>query len=149
MAGPYTPSDTLIGPIVHQLAQIIRTEIPSIAYVYEKMPDRAPTDNQVLLPVVKLKIVDDTNGKLKVRISIGARHLFRRTEIDMGLTKAYTYVVPWLRMLAAWTNQTLSGLAIAVYMSDLGITQIVESGQVFIALAVNFDVLTEFNIDLS
>lgn len=134
---------------MHQLATIIQTQIPSIDFVYEKMPDRAPTDNQVLLPMVKAKVVDDTNGKLKVRFTIASQHLFRRTEMDTALTRAYAYVMPWLFMLSAWTNQTLSGLSIAVYMSDLGVTQLVVSGQAYVALVVNFDVLTEFNIVLN
>jgi hypothetical protein len=149
MAGPYAPGDTLVGPIIHQIAQIIRTEIPSIENVYEAVPDRAPSDNQVLLPLIKIKPLDDTNGKLKVLISIGARHVFRRRELDAGITQVYTYIMPWLRMLSAWNNDTLGGLSIKVTTTDLAVTRIIESGQVYIALAVNFDVLTEFNIDLT
>lgn len=149
MAGPFAPNDSVIGPIIHVLAQTIATEIPSIKKVYEKMPDLAPTDNEVLLPLVKAKIVDDTNGKLKVRFTIIAQHLFRRAQGDVAITRAYTYIMPWLQMLSAWTNQTLSGLAIAIYMSDVGVTQLVEAGQAYVALVVNFDVLTEFNIVLT
>ena len=149
MAGPYAPDDTLVGPIIHQIAQVIRMSIPSIEYVWEQVPDRAPSDNQVLLPLVKIKQVDDTNGKLKVLISVGARHVFRRRELDAGITQAYSYIMPWLRMLSAWTNDTLGGLSIKVTTTDLAVTRVIESGQVFIALATNFDVLTEFNIDLT
>lgn len=149
MPGPYAPSDTLIGPIIHQLAVNIQNQIPSIEYVWEKVPDRAPSDNQVLLPLLKIKVVDDTNGKLKIMLTIGARHVFRRRELDAGITQAYTYIMPWLRMLSAWTNDTLGGLSIKVTTTDLAITRIIESGQVFIAVATNFEVLTEFNIDLT
>lgn len=148
MAGPYTPGDTLIGPIISQIAQTIRTQIPSIEYVWEKTPDRAPSDNQVLLPLLKIKQIDDTNGKLKIILTIGARHLFRRQELDAGITRAYTYIMPWLRLLAAWPNATAGGLAIKITTTDLAITRIIESGQVYIAVATNFEVLTEFNIDL-
>jgi len=149
MPGPYTPGDTLIGPIIHQLATNIKTQIPSIEYVWEEVPDRAPSDNQVLLPVLKIKVLGDTNGKLKLLITVGARHVFRRRELDAGISQAYTYIMPWLRMLSAWQNQTLGGLAIDVTPTDLAITRIIESGQVFIAVATNFEVLTEFNIDLT
>lgn len=149
MPGPYAPSDTLIGPIITQIANNIRTQIPSIEYVWEKVPDRAPSDNQVLLPLLKIKQVDDTNGKLKILLTVGARHVFRRRELDAGIAQAYTYIMPWLKMLSAWTNDTLGGLAIKVTTTDLAVTRIIESGQVFIALATNFEVLTEFNIDLS
>lgn len=149
MAGPFAPNDSVIGPIVHELATIIQTQIPSIGHVYEKLPDRPPTDNEVLLPMTKARIVDDTNGKLKVRFTIACQHLFRRTEMDVSITRAYTYVMPWLLMLSAWTNQTLGGLSIAVYMSEVGVSQVVNSGQAYVALVVNFDVLTEFNIPLT
>jgi hypothetical protein len=147
--GPYTPQDTLIGPIIHQIAVTIQTEIPSIEYVWEKTPDRAPSNNQVLLPLLKGKVLSDTNGKMKLLLTIGARHLFRRTELDAGITAVYTYIMPWLMMLDAWPNQTLAGLAMSTTPKDFAVTRMIESGQVFIALAVDFDVLTEFNIPLS
>lgn len=149
MPGPYAPSDSLIGPIIQQLATTIQTQIPSIEHVYTQVPDRAPSDNQVLLPIIKIKILGDTNGKLKLLLTVGARHVFRRRELDAGLTQAYTYIMPWLRLLSAWPNQTQGGLAIDTTPTDLAITRIIESGQVFIALAINFNILTEFNIDLS
>lgn len=149
MPGPYTPSDSLIGPIIHQIAQTIRNEIPSIEHVFEQVPDRAPSDNQVLLPLLKIKVLDDTNGKLKILVSIGARHVFRRRELDAGISQVYTYIMPWLRMLSAWPNDTQGGLAMKTTPTDLAVTRIIEAGQVYIALAVNFDVVTEFNIDIT
>lgn len=149
MPGPYSPNDNLIGPILHQLAVNIKSQIPSIEYIWEKPPDRAPSDNQVLLPILKIKILDDTNGKVKIRMTIGARHVFRRREFDAGLGQAYTYIMPWLLMLSAWSNDTLGGLTMKVDPTDLAISRLAEGGQIFIALAVNFDILTEFNIDLS
>lgn len=149
MAGPYAPSDTVIGPIIHEIAQIIATGIPSIEYVHEKVPDRAPADNHVLLPILKIHKVDDTNGKLKIRITVGARHVFRRMELDAGITRMYTYIMPWLLLISAWPSQTLNGRAIDMDISDVYPTRVMESGQAYIALAVNFDVLTEFNIALT
>lgn len=149
MAGPYAPNDTLFGPIIHAIAVILKNGIPSIGYVWEKTPDRAPSDNQVILPILKVHILDDTNGKLKIRITIGARHLFRRTELDAGLSIAYSYIMPWLFLLSAWPDQTLGGLAIDVTPTDVMPAKVMESGQAFVALAVNFDVLTEFNIPLT
>lgn len=148
MPGPYAPSDSLIGPIIHELALIIASEIPSIAHVYEEMPDRAPMDNSVLLPMTRIKVLDDTNGKMKILMTIGARHLFRRREFDLAIQQAYSYIMPWLQMLDAWPNQTLGGLVIEVNPHDVQVTKVMESGQVFVALATAFDVLTEFNIPL-
>lgn len=149
MPGPFTPSDTVIGPIIHQLAVSIQTQIPSIAQVYEQLPDRNPMHNSVILPLGRSKILSDTNGKLKVNFTITMRHLFRRKEMDANISEAYTYVMPWLQFLAAWENQTLGGLAIEVNPSDLQVVQVAESGQAYVALAVNFDVVTEFNIPLT
>lgn len=149
MPGPFTPSDTLIGPIAHQIATMISTQIPSITYVYEKLPDRSPGDNTVILPLLRGKVVSDTNGKLKVRLTFSMRHLFRRKNMPDNITSAYSYVQPWLNFLSAWPNQNLGGLAIEVNATDLNITQLSESGQPMVALVVNFDVLTEFNIPLT
>lgn len=149
MPGPFSPSDTLVGPIVHQIALTIQAQIPSIGYVYEKMPDRSPMDNSVIIPLTKAKVVDDTNGKLKLRLMFGLRHLFRRKQMSDNVTTAYTYIIPWSQMLAAWPNQTLGGLAISVSPSEIGVTQISESGQPMAALVVNFDVLTEINVPLT
>lgn len=149
MPGPFSPSDTVIGPIVHQLALYIQQQIPSIAQVYEELPDRNPMHNSVILPLGKTKVLSDTNGKLKVSFQINMRHLFRRKEMDANIAEAYTYVMPWLLMLSAWENQTLGGLAMEVNPSDLQVMQASESGQAYVALAVNFDVVTEFNIPLT
>lgn len=149
MPGPYTPADNEIGPIIHQIALTIQAQIPSIAYVYEDMPDRAPMDNTVLIPLSKSKVLSDTNGKIKVKHIFGVRHVFRRKQYSSNVVSAYSYVLPWLKMLAAWPNQNLSGLAISVTTTDLMVTQVAESGQPMVALVVNFEVLTEFNADLT
>jgi hypothetical protein len=149
MPGPFAPSDDVVGPIAHAIAILIITQIPSIGTVYEKLPDRPPADNSVILPMTRGKVMDETNGKVKIRLTYSMNHLFRRTSLPDDMLRAYTYVMPWLRFLAAWTNQGLGGLAISVSATDLGITQRVESGQPYLALVVNFDVLTEFNIPLT
>lgn len=149
MPGPYSPNDDILGPIIHQLAVTLQAEIPSIEYIYEKPPDRAPSNNQVLLPLSKAKILSDTNGKVKILFFIGARHLFRRTELDAGITLLYQYLTPWLRVLTAWPNATLNGLAIDVTPKQLFVTKVQEAGQIFLCLATDFEVLTEFNIPIT
>lgn len=149
MPGPYSPNDDIVGPIIHQIALEIQQDIPSIGFVWEKVPDRTPTDNQVLLAMQKARVMSDTNGKLKLLINISAHHVFRRVEFDQAVARAYTYISPWLRTLDAWPDQTLGGLAMSVTPSELTVTQIAPSGQPFVALYVTFDVLTEFNIPLS
>ena len=149
MPGPYSPQDNIISPIIHQIALTIQSQIPSIGFVWEKGPSRAPSDNEVLLQFVKGQVMSDTNGKMKLKLTISARHVFRPTEREQVLIRAYSYVYPWLAMLDAWPNQTLGGNAMETNPTSLSVLSVTESGQVFIALAVAFDVLTEFNISLT
>lgn len=148
MAGPYTPNDNFIGPIIHNIAVIIKTGIPSITTVYEDMPDRAPVDNSVVLPLTDATPIDETNGKLQVKVNIGGKHLFRRKEMSANIVQAYSYLQPWMFLLAAWPNQDLGGLARSITMSKIRVTQAGEAGTPFLALAIDFTVLTEFNIPL-
>lgn len=149
MPGPFPPNDNLVGPIAHQLATLIFTQIPSIAHVYEQLPDRPPGDNTIILPMTRGKVIGDTNGKMKVQFTFSMRHLFRRKNMQDNITSAYSYVTPWLNFLSAWPNQNLGGLAIEVSATDIAITQLSESGQAMVALVINFNVLTEFNIPLT
>jgi len=145
--GPYTPTDSLIGPIATFIANLITTQIPSITHVYPTLTDRAPSDNAVVLRFTRGKIVDETNGKIRVVLTYTMNHLFRRAEIDASLLRAYAYAVPWMRFLAAIPNQALGGLAISMTATDLATTQVPISGQPTIALVVDFNVHTEFNLD--
>lgn len=149
MPGPFSPNDDLVGPLVHQIALLVQAQIPSVGTVYEKMPDSPPQDNSVLLPLLPSKIMDETDGKVRVMFRFGMRHIFRRKKFSDNVAVAYTYITPWLKFLAAWPNQSLGGLAREVTATDLAVTQTVQSGQPVVALAVTFSVLTEFNIPLS
>lgn len=149
MPGPFSPQDNFIGPIIQALSNDVAAQIPAVGPIYPRLPDRAPVDNSVIIPLLRAKIISDTNGKLKVRLFFAMRHLFRRTKFDDDVLRAYTFVQPWLLLLAAWANQNLNGLAIQVDVSDLTVVQVSQSAQPMIALAINFEVLTEFNIPLS
>ncbi len=147
MAGPFAPSDSLIGPIVNAIANNIRAQIPSIQYVYEKLPDRSPQDNSVIIPLVKGKVKEaETEGKVSILLTFGIRHLFRRKEMPDNIAQAQSYLMPWLLMLTAWSNQQLGGLARVTNVTDVAIVHVAESGQPMVALAVNVDILTEFNV---
>lgn len=149
MPGPFAPNDSLVGPIVHAIAVLIKQQIPSITFVYEDLPDRAPGDNTVILPLMPSKIKEESNGKMRIALRFSMRHLFRRKSMGANVKTAYTYVLPWLQFLAAWPNQNLGGLARSVSATDLALTQQSESGQPMVALVVDFIVLTEFNIPLT
>jgi hypothetical protein len=149
MPGPFVPNDSLVGPISSEIATLIQAQIPSIDYIYQRLPDRPPGDNSVTLFMVRGKVLGDTNGKVKIRLTFRMNHLFRRVNISDSFARAYTYVMPWLDFLSAWPNQNLNGLAIEVDATDVGITQVPQSGQPAVALVVDFNVLTEFNIPLT
>lgn len=149
MPGPFTPADTLIGPIITALTNDIVAQIPAVGAVYPRLPDRPPTDNSVIIPLLRAKIIDETNGKVTVRLFFAMRHLFRRAEIADTILRAYTFIMPWLNLLTAWANQNLNGLARQIDVSDLTVIQVSQSAQPMIALAINIEVLTEFNIILT
>lgn len=149
MPGPFTPDGTLLKNIVHQLAITIQAQIPSIATVYEDYPDRAPGDNTVIIPLTKFKVLDDTNGKLKVAFTFSARHLFRRKAMSDNLNQAYQYIYPWLACISAWPNVELNGFADVVNIKEGGVSQVAEAGQPMVALVVTFEVVAEFNIVMS
>lgn len=149
MPGPFTPADNYVGPIVHALATNITTQIPSIAKVYEQLPDTSPIDNSVLIPLTSADIKEETNGKMRVTLNFGIRHVFKRKSMSSNVTYAYTYVQPWLLLLSAWPNLTLGGLAREVTTTKMRVTQVTESGQVMVALVTEIMVLTEFNIPLT
>lgn len=149
MPGPFSPSDNLIGPIVHQIALFVGAQIPSIAHIYEDIPDVSPQDNSVIIPLLKAKIVDETSGKVKINLTFALSHIFRRTKMQDNVVRAYSYVMPWLQLLSAWPNQNLNGQAISVSSRELIVRQAAASGQPVVTLAVQFDVLTEFNASLT
>ncbi len=146
MPGPYSPSDTIIGPIANAIANLITTQIPSIVKVYPTLTDRTPGDNAVVLRFTRGRVTDETSGKVRILLTYTVQHLFRRTEVADSLLRAYAYVVPWLLFLAAVPNQALGGLAISITATDLATTQLSISGQPVVALVVDFNVHTEFNI---
>jgi hypothetical protein len=149
MPGPFSPNDNLVGPIVQQIANLIQTQIPSINYVYTKLPDRPPQDNSVMLPLVKAKLLHEYSGLQQWQFIFAVMHTFRRRNMSDTLSTAYTYITPWMNFLGAWPNQTLGGLAEEVNATELTILQRAESGQPMVVLTVSFNVVTSLNIPLS
>lgn len=149
MTALFTPSDSLIGPIVSQIAQIIETQIAGVDRVYPNIPDGPPEDNSVIIPLSNFEILDETNGRLSVRLTFGVRHLIRRKEMGESVTACYSYLMPYFQCFSAWKNQDLGGTARLMTVKNGGITQFIESGQVYLALIINLQVLTEFTIPVS
>ena len=149
MPGPFTPLDTMVGAIAHQIALFVKAQIPSVGYVWEEVPDRPPQDNTVMLPITQVRILSDTNGKVKLGIDYSITHVFRRAESYDTIRRAYTYMMPWVQFVTAWMNQNLNGLAISVDGHDVQVTKLMVSGEVVIAVVTRIAVITEFNIVLT
>ena|SRR5260221_1268679 len=147
----FPPDSAIIQPIVHQLATALSSQIPGLGFVYEQPPDKAVENKAVLIVLRKFKIEGDTNAKLYVRLTFGIYVLFRPTKLGDDIAQAYTYLNPVLQVLAAWPNQTLTDSfgtdhAIEVCPTDGGVTRWPQAATGHLALVVNCDVLTEFNI---
>lgn len=143
--GPFTPSDTLVGPIVHQLATYINTEITGINKVYEQDPDGSPLDNTVTIPLVKFEVKECTFGKMEVTLKFSVIHWFRRGVLGTGITKCYSFLMPYLQVLTAWSQNDINNLARQITVTDGGVTQISYSSEPHVGLVINIDVCTEYN----
>lgn len=148
----YPPSDTLIAPIATQLATILTTQI-GVARVYTEAPDGPPENNSAVIPPPSFKVLDDTNGKLRLKLSFPIRHLIRRAKLSDSLVAAQHYYLPYLQAFSAWRNQQLydgtKPLAREVSPTAGGLVQLVEAGQVYIALTCTVDVIVDLPIDTS
>ena len=144
----FTPSDTLIGPIIHQLA-LVAGQIQGVGRTYETPPEGEPEDNSVLFPLKRFRIIDDTNAKLKVELTFSILHLFRRDRMDDVMPRVQLVMTSWWNALADWQNLTLGGLAIDTTIKDGAIGTVEWAGQMYLSLTNTITVLTEFNIPLS
>lgn len=142
------PTNDVVGPIVHQLALVCQ-QIDGISQVYEHEPESAPEDGSVMIPLKKFKIEGDTNGKLYLKLQFSVMYCKRRVRGVQDIPLIYQYVLPFLLALSSWANQTLSGDAMQVSVTEGGVTQLVYAGQTLRALVTNVEVLTEYNIPLT
>jgi hypothetical protein len=144
----FTPTDALVGPIIHQLA-LVAGQIQGVGRTYETPPEGEPEDNSVLFPLMKWKEIDDTNAKLKIELTFSIYHLFRRDRMEDAYPRAQLYMTSWWNALADWSNLTLGGLAIDTNIVDGKIGNVVWGDHPYLALITTITVLTEFNIPLS
>lgn len=142
----YPPEDTLIGPIVDQLHAIIHDQI-GVSRIYDTDPDGPVEQGSAIIPAPLFEILSDTNAKLYLKLKFQIRHVARRGPLKQTLQYLYTYVMPYLQALAAWPNNELNDEAIQVNIIKGGIGQLPIAGQAHLALYLNIEVLTEFNID--
>lgn len=145
----YTPTDDLIGPIAAAIGNIISAQITSIDRIYTYIPDGPPETNAVAIPLSHFEILDDTNGKLFCRLTYNIRYVTRRKSSDEATVDCYKMFTSLMKVFASWPNQSLGGLSKSMTVKNGGVTQMIASGQVFMSLITNLQVLTEFNIPTS
>lgn len=145
MAGNVTPSDTLVGPIVEQLA-LVAQQINGIGpeQCYIKPPDGPPEDNSVLFPCKAWAFSDMSNGRLRVRLTFDILHVFSRRMLDEALPDIQAYIPAWWAVLGDWNNQTLGGTVRSLDLKSGEITTLRYGGETLLALRHEVTVLTEF-----
>lgn len=146
MTYPLTPADDIVGPIVSALSNVLTTQISGLGRMYTKAPDGPPENNSVIFPLTKVKFEEDTNGKFYVRLTFRITYIQRRSKYPDNIQALYTMFSSMSRILSSWPNQTLGGASISVCPKDAGFTQWAEAGTSFVALFINTEVLTEYNI---
>lgn len=141
----FEPTDTLVGPIIHELALVIQDQIGGIGRIYELPPDGPPEHNSIQFPF-QMSVDDETVGKLRVTLSFDIHHHFRRVRFSDDYALAQTYIIPWVLCLATWENQTLNGLAYALHPGKVRVIQMVTSQTPYVSVVSHLDVETELNI---
>jgi hypothetical protein len=145
----FTANDTVISPIVENLATIIENQIsPAPSTVYRQPPDRAPEDNTTTIILAQYKILDSTNWKLEARLIFNIQHWFRPLpHFSDALLKCYSYLMPYLLAFQDQTNQENANWRIVEAVQG-GIKTEGVAAEARVGLTTNVSVLTEFNIPL-
>ena len=141
--------EDIISPIVDALANIIETQIdPPPTHIYLLPPDGAPDEDTATIIMTQYKVVDDTNGKLEIRMVFGIIHWFKiLPHMSDAIFKAYQYLMPYIRAFSAWDNQE-SALWRIVQVSQGGIKTQGSAGEQRIGLTTNVEVVLEYNINI-
>ena len=151
-ATQYDPQDLLVGPIITLLAQTVQQQIPSIEAVYLTPTDQMPADNSVQFPY---EIgLDETQypGLLRLNLHIYITHLFKRNRLDSVYARMQPYIYPWLMVLSAWRNQTLTP-DVGFTIEEIDIEKKIRiapfnfNGQPYIGLIFQVCLVTEFPVD--
>lgn len=147
LPSPVIPEDTLIGPLQEELclvAQQIQGVDPGLCYA--KPPKGQLQEGAVLFPCKGWQVESATNGRLRLRITFHALHLFRLRALDEVIPDIQTYIPAWWTVLGAWHNQTLGGRAISFDFTGGDIQLIKHNGTDFYALQHTLSVLVQFRV---
>lgn len=140
---------TTISDLKDAIGSIATSQITGIVRVYTNEPDGPPENGSLIVGSPRWEVLDDTNGKLKVRLTFPLRMCFRRKGNGEDIVAAESYTLPFILAYSSWVNQFLDSDAMLVEVKDGGTVQFNYADQMMRALLVNVSVLTEFNIPLS
>lgn len=154
MVQVFTPSDSVITPIVSALSSNIQAQLTNPATFYLYPPDGPPDDNSYVFALDKFQVKADgesggTNGVLGLFLSFKFYHFFRKSTFGDNLTSVYNLYLPYLSIFSAWYNQSLGGLARAVTPKGGKVMQVPFGDEPHVALVLDLEVETEFNVPLS
>ena len=141
--GSVTPTDSVVGPLVAQLA-LVAQQIQGIGICYLEPPEGPPEDNSVIFPCKSWEFVDSTNGRLRVYLTFDIMHLFSRRLLDEALPDIYKFTPAWWTVLGDWNNQTLGGLVRSMDVKAGEITTTKMAGEILLALTHRVRLLYEF-----
>ncbi len=143
-----TPSDTLIGPLQDQLCQVaqqISGIDPNLCYG-STPPANNLEDGSVIFPLKSFAVDSATSGKLRIKLTFTALHLFRKRPLDEVIPVIQSYIPAWWTVLADWKNNTLGGLAITFSFTQGEVGTIKHNNTDFYALKHTLEVLVNFNV---
>lgn len=143
MAGSVTPQDTIVGPIVEQLA-LVAQQINGIGTCYLQPPDGPPEDNSVLFPCKSWRFQNNTNGRLRAYLTFDIIHVFSRRLLDEALPDINTFIPAWWAVLGDWNNQTLNNTVRSFDLKEGQITTLKYGSDTYLALVHQVTVLTDF-----
>lgn len=139
----YSNTDTLLGPVLAGLANVA-AQVQGIGTIYTEVPEQTPQDNSVMFPVKSWKVVDWTDGTAQIEWTIDVIHIFVMSRFQDDLSRAQTFIAPWLYALSSLTNTTLAGAAVVTEVQGGQFIQYVHSGQPYLALVSTVRVVTEY-----
>lgn len=142
------PTDSLIAPVTSALITLAQ-QIQGIGNTYHQVPDGPPEDNSVLFPFKRMEVnADATNGKLVLTLHYEIIHVFRRARLQDALAALYPYLVPWLTVLTAWSNQTLGGIAQNLDLGEMQVAYYPHANQPALGITSSVAVRVVYNVNV-
>lgn len=145
-----TPTDTLVLPLQQQLC-LVAQQVPGIdpTLTVPTPPPGPLEEGMVLFPLTRWAVESATNGRLRLRLTFNALHIFAMRPLDEVIPDLQAYIPGWWQALSAWKNQTLGGLAISLDFSGGDIREIKHNSTEYYALTHQVEVLIQVNISTS